>query len=431
MNRWIIKNGTIITDQHIKHVDILIENEKIIAVDIDITAEHAQIYDAKELLVFPGLIDPHVHLREPGGEHKEDVTTGTQAALAGGFTTVLAMPNTSPAITTPESLSQAIEKGDQKAVCDFGLFIGATHKNTEQAPLATQAVGLKMYMGSSTGDLLVADIGTQIKHFQTYPGVIAVHAEDEETVAYFEKLGQRRPPICASLAVSRVLILAKRYNTRLHICHVSTAQEITLIRDAKKRGVQVTCEVTPHHLFLDQTDESRLGALGRMNPPLRSQQDVAALWDHLDVFDCIATDHAPHTQEEKQAPTPPAGVPGLETALPLMLTHLLGNSDMQRQNSHAPQSLCEIARLMSTGPAQIYNLPDKGQIAAGYDADLTFVDPTIEWTVENQFLHTKCGWSPFAGQHVRGKVTQVFLRGQKVFDQEKIIASPGYGTWVK
>jgi dihydroorotase (multifunctional complex type) len=423
----LIKNGTLVTPQETAQEDVLIEGETIAAVGPKLgTPLNARVVDAKGLLVFPGLIDPHVHLREPGGEHKEDLGSGTRAALAGGFTTVLAMPNTSPPLIDCETLAQVRALAASKAVCDLGFFIGATADNAKQVAEVEGVVGLKLYMGSSTGSLLVADLAGQMAHFERYPQVVAVHAEDEEAVEYFRTRahfaarGQRRPPICASLAVSRALALAERFGTRLHICHVSTAYELALIRDAKARGVKVTCEVTPHHLFLTSEDEARLGTLGQMNPPLRAQKDVDALWENLDVVDCIATDHAPHTLEEKRGPTPPSGVPGLETALPLMLAAV----------QEGRLSLTEVARLMAQGPACVFGLDHKGSIAPGYDADLTLVDTQAEWVIGERPLQTKCGWSPFEGHRVKGSVKQVFLRGKEVYANGQVLEVPGYGRIV-
>ncbi|MDY6874623.1 MAG: dihydroorotase family protein [Chloroflexota bacterium] len=421
-NHVLIHNGTVVTPEAVERADVLIEGETIAAVGPALSVPaRARIVDADGRLVFPGLIDPHVHLREPGGEHKEDFGSGTRAALAGGFTTVLAMPNTQPPITDQETLARTLTLATSKAVCDFGLFVGATADNTTEVARLRDAVGLKLYMGSSTGSLLVADLAGQIAHFERYPGVIAIHAEDEETVAHFAEQdttqGQRRPPLCAVLAVARALVLAGHFQRRLHICHVTTEAELALIRDAKERDVPVTCEVTPHHLFLTTADKNRLGPLGRMNPPLRSREDVEALWANLDVVDSLATDHAPHTLEEKHSPTPPAGVPGLETALPLLLTAV-----------HAGKlSLHEIARLTSAGPAAVYGLPQKGHIAPGYDADLTLVNPDAEWIIGERPLFTRCGWSPFEGDKVKGRVERVFLRGQEVYAHDQVLAQPGYG----
>jgi dihydroorotase (multifunctional complex type) len=419
MQATLIRNGTLITPRDALKENVLIKGETIVAVGPALQiSPGARVVDAEGLLVFPGLIDPHVHLREPGGEHKEDFTTGTRAALAGGFTTVLAMPNTDPPLTNRETLAQARALAASKAVCDVGFFVGATADNAEQAAELDDAVGLKLYMGSSTGSLLVADLAGQMAHFERYPGVIAVHAEDEEAVAHFAARGQRRPPICAALAVSRALALAERCGTRLHVCHVTTAHELALIRDAKARGVSVTCEVTPHHLFLTVDDEARLGSLGQMNPPLRSQENTEALWENFDVIDCLATDHAPHTLEEKRGPTPPSGVPGLETALPLLLTAVHEGRTL---------GLGDIAVLMAEGPARIFDLAHKGRIAPGYDADLTLVDADAEWIVGERPLQTRCGWSPFEGRRVRGRVERVFLRGEEVYTDGKILAGPGFG----
>lgn len=422
MRELLIRNGSVVTPGEVTRADVLVDGETITVVEPGLSATpDAQVVDAEGLLVLPGLIDPHVHLREPGGEHKEDFATGTRAALAGGFTTVLAMPNTAPPIIDRRTLSQALDLAATKAVCDFGLFVGATASNAEHVAQLADAVGLKLYMGSSTGSLLVSDIGAQATHFERYPGVIGVHAEDEEAVAHFVKTGQRRPPLCAALAVARALTLAERFQSRLHVCHISTAQELALIRDAKARGAPVTCEVTPHHLFLTAQDEDRLGSLGRMNPPLRASEDVAALWAGLDTIDSIATDHAPHTMEEKRSATPPAGVPGLETALPLMLTAV---------HDGRLRSLCEIARLMAEGPARSFGLRRKGHISPGHDADVTLVDPDVEWTIGEEPLLTKCGWSPFAGHTVRGRVVGVYLRGEEVYARGEVLAQPGCGRRV-
>jgi dihydroorotase (multifunctional complex type) len=418
MHSLLIRGGTLVTPKSVAQADVLIKGETITAVGTSLSPPAgARTVDADGLLVFPGLIDPHVHLREPGGEHKEDFETGTRAALAGGFTTVLAMPNTSPPVTNQTTLNRALGLAASKAVCDFGLYIGATATNAEEVADLDHAVALKLFMGSSTGSLLLAELTGQLAHFQRYGGVIAVHAEDEEAVAHFAARGQRRPPLCAALAVARALALAERFRRRLHICHVSTAQELALIHDAKARGVPVTCEVAPHHLFLTAADEDRLDSLGRMNPPLRAKEDVESLWAGLDIVDCLATDHAPHTLEEKRGPTPPAGVPGLETTLPLLLT-AVGESRIE---------LPEVARLMAEGPAQVFGLAGKGRIDVGYDADLALVDADAQWAIGEQPFFTKCGWSPFEGRRVKGCVESVFVRGCQVYDRGEILVPAGYG----
>jgi len=423
MTQQVLLRGANVASTHgVEPLDILIESERIAAVAPRLadSAPQAEVIDLTGLTVLPGLIDAHVHLREPGGEHKEDFDSGTRAALAGGVTTVLAMPNTSPPITNCDTFEQANRLAAAKAVCDYGLYIGATADNAaEAASLADRAAGLKMYVGSSTGSLLVDHFAAQIAHFEGYPAdrVIAVHAEDEAAVRYYATRGQRRPPICAALSVAYLLALAEQTGRRLHICHVSTRAELDLIREAKARGVPVTCEATPHHLFLTLEAEARIGALAVCNPPLREQADVDALWANLDVLDIVATDHAPHTLDEKRGDQPPSGMPGLETMLPLLLTAV----------HEGRLTLPDVVRLTATRLAEIFGLGRKGRIEPGCDADLTVVDLSARWTLGDAPLYTRCGWTPFAGREVRGRVERVYLRGRQVFDGERVLAGPGTG----
>jgi dihydroorotase (multifunctional complex type) len=417
--------GDVVTADGVAKQDILIEGERILAVGPRVADGIPRLnrVDVKGLTIFPGLIDVHVHLREPGGEQKETLYTGTCAALAGGVTTVLAMPNTTPSVTHRDTLNYVLSRAAESAVCDYGFYIGGTPDNPREAAALTQAIGLKLYIGSSTGSLLVRDLPAQIEHFRRYPQqkIIAVHAEDEAAVQYFAAQGERRPPICAALATAHVLALAEHLGRRLHICHVSTGYELSLIREARTRGLNVTCEVSPHHLFMSMVDEQRLGALAQVNPPLRSQEDVDALWAQADVIDMIATDHAPHTFAEKNSATPPSGMPGLETMLPLLLTA-----------AHASRlRLPDIARWTSTRPAEVFGLVNKGRIAIGYHADLALVDLDQTWGIQNDSLYTRCGWSPFAGRTVRGRVKQVYLRGQQVFAEGHVLAQAGDGRPVE
>lgn len=421
----ILKGGMVVSPQAVETKDILIEGSRITAVGhtLEVQAPQAESISVAGLTVFPGLIDAHVHLREPGGEHKEDFHSGTSAALAGGVTTVLAMPNTNPPIVDQGSLNKALSLARSKAVSDFGLFIGGTPDNAIEAAELSDAVGLKLYVGSSTGNLLVDQLPAQIAHFEQYPHdrIIAVHAEDEAAVQYFAARGQRRPPICAALATAHVLTLAEQFNKHIHICHVSTAYELDLIKMARERGLDVTCEVAPHHLYLSTEDEIKLKALGKVNPPLRDPNEIDKVWERLSVVDMIATDHAPHTLNEKASDNPPSGMPGLETMLPLLLKAV----------SDGRMTLPDIARMAAQRPADVFGLVNKGQIAPGYDADLTLVDLEAHWTVENSHLFTRCGWSPFEGWEMRGQIRQVYLRGQKVFENGRVLASAGYGQQVQ
>jgi len=424
MRLILIRNVQAVSPVGLEETDILIADETFAAIGRNLRRPiAAEVVEAKGLLALPGLIDVHAHLREPGGEHKEDFYTGTQAALAGGVTTVLAMPNTQPPITDEASLKAALDLAAKKALCDFGVFLGATPNNHTTARYIQDAVGLKMYMGSSTGSLLVDRFEDQYAHLAAYPQgrVVAVHAENEEAVQYFAQRKQRRPPLCADLETSRAILIAQSVGRSVHICHLSTAQEIQMVKEARQRNVKVTCEVTPHHLFLSSGIESHLGALGQMNPPLRSQADVAALWDNLQFVDAIATDHAPHTLEEKNSPTPPSGVPGLETMLPLLLTAV-----QQKQ-----LSLAELVRLTATSPARLFCLDRKGSIAPGYDADLVLVNLETQWTLSSSNLLTRCGWTPFEGWRVRGKVEQVYVRGRLAFANGQVLAKRGAGRQVQ
>ncbi len=426
MSPILIKGGTIVGPEAAIAGDVLLEGETIARVAPNIHTGDALVVDARGLIVLPGLIDPHVHLRDPGATHKEDFASGTRAALAGGITTVLVMPNDVPPTTTSKTLNRKRSTARRKAVADYGFFLGATQDNVEEISRVEGIVGLKIFLGSSTGDLLVPDMRSLLRHFEAFPRdkVIAIHAEDEEALDYFRQTqaqegaphSRSRPPLCAALAVSRALALARHAQQRLHICHVSTAWELALIREARRQGVQVTCEVTPHHLFLSQEDESRLGPAGKMNPPLRAPRDVEALWKSLDRIDAIASDHAPHTWEEKLGADGLSGVPGLEITLPMLMT-AVAQSRLQ---------LTDVARLTAYNPARIFGLKGKGGISEGHSADLTLVDPNAERVLAPPFT-TRCNWSPFSGTRVRGQVERVFLRGREVFAEGRILVEGGFG----
>ena len=348
-------------------------------------------------LRLPGLVDVHVHLREPGQTQKEDFASGTAAALAGGFTTVLAMPNTQPPITTPERLALARQAAQAGARCDVGLFAGAGTDNASLLPaMAAHSCGLKIYLDATFGPLRVNDLPTLAAHFDAWPGPgpIAVHAEENSV----------------PLALGMVAVSGKR----VHFCHVSRRAELALIGRAKERGLPVTCEAAPHHLFLTGEDAAQLGAYGQMRPPLQSEDDRAGLWEMLDYVDCIATDHAPHTREEKAAGNPPPGVPGLETALPLMLTAV----------HEGRLTLPRLIELMSSAPRRIFGLP-----AAEPDTFVE-VDPEATWQFPQNGWHTRADWSPFAGREVHGRVMRVCLRGRDVFLDGKLNAEPGTGRVV-
>lgn len=348
-------------------------------------------------VTLPGLVDVHTHLRVPGGEHKEDFASGTAAALAGGITTVLAMPNTTPPLTTPPVLEETLGKAQQSIYCDVGLYAGASPEQIQNlSNLSRYTVALKIYLNDTFGPLRVEDLPTLMACFRTWPRskLIAMHAEGQ------------------SVAVG--IGLAAAYQRPVHFCHISRQEEIELIAAAKQQGLPVTCEVTPHHLFLMEADAVRLGSLGDMRPKLATSHDVSALWAHLNTtIDCIATDHAPHTLAEKQSAHPPPGVPGLETSLLLMLTAV----------KEKRLTLERLIELMSTNPRRIFNLPPQ----PGSEVE---VDLDAEFTLSDQALHTKCGWTPFSGLKVSGRVKRVTLRGVEVFNDGKITAPPGSGKFI-
>jgi len=420
----LIRNGHIGTLHGLAKADILIRGERIAAVEAGLTSPPGTaLVEAKGKVILPGLIDAHVHLGDTGGGFKEDFYPETCAALAGGVTTALVMPDLRPPLIDASSLAHALARAAQTSVCDHGLFLGATRGNLAVAARVKNAVGVKLYMGSRAGAPVVGDFASQFELFKAYPPsrVIALHAEDDAALQFFARQGKRCPPLCVELAVQRALAIAADLKRRIHICHISTARELALVQDAKKRGVPVTCEVAPHHLFLSTGVEKHLGPRGRMHPPLRPDQDVRALWGGLGSIDVVATDHTPRALNEKSGDSPSLGVPGLETMLPLLLTAV-----HEQQLSYG-----DLVRLTAAGPAKVFDLADKGRIQEGAHADLVIVDPNVQWKIDGAKLRTGGGWTPFEGWQVRGRVEQVYLRGRPVYGGERVLVEPGYGQRVK
>lgn len=350
------------------------------------------------MIRLPGLIDPHVHLRDPGETHKEDFDSGTAAALAGGFTAVLAMPNTRPPLTDQAALGATQQAARSRARCDYGLFAGAGADNfTSVAALAPATVGLKLYLDHTFGLLRLDDQETVHRHVAAWPAdrPIAAHAEGR------------------SLALA--LLLGHLAGRPIHICHVSRRDEILLIRSAKEKGVAVTCEVTPHHLFLTE-DDIRVIGLKRagVRPPLATAGDRHALWDNLAVIDCFATDHAPHTAAEKDGEQPPPGFPGLETALAILWEAV----------HEGRLSTEELVLRMHTNPGRIYGLPEQAETWIE-------VDPQSAWDVHAADLNSRCRWTPFEGMRLRARVRRVTLRGRPALEDGRVLAEPGTGRNVR
>src|SRR6266498_4635816 len=359
------------------------------------------------MLKLPGLIDPHVHLREPGATYKEDFDSGTCAALAGGITMVLAMPNTKPPIFDPDTLDLVLNAAKQKARCDYAQFVGAGPDNADKvAALADKAAALKMYLDMTFGQLRLDDMTLWMPHFEKYPKQypIVVHAE--------------------SRSMAAAILFAAIYDRPVHIAHISLKEEVLLIKAAKEKGIKVTCEVCPHHLFLiadsPLPEGEGVGVGVRVNgrrevrPRLATKTDVDALWENLDVIDCFATDHAPHTLAEKDSDNPPPGFPGLETALPLLLTAV----DQQRL------TLENLIQKMYVNPKKIFHLLD--QLETWIE-----VDESTEYEIHAADQYTRCGWTPFEGWKVKGKVRKVILRGKTAFEDGKVLVKPGYGENIR
>ncbi|KAJ8377767.1 hypothetical protein AAFF_G00253830 [Aldrovandia affinis] len=359
---------------------------------------HVDCMTSQKLIRLPGLIDVHVHLREPGATHKEDFSSGTAAALAGGVTMVCAMPNTAPAIVDPSTLAMVQKLAKAGCRCDYALFVGASSDNAAILPsIASQAVGMKMYLNDTYSTLKMNNITVWMEHFEKWPKhlPIVVHAEGH--------------------TVAAILMVAQLYQRGVHICHVAKKEEIMIIRAAKQRGIQVTCEVAPHHLFLCDENVPIIGS-GRaeVRPMLGTREDMEALWENLDIIDCFATDHAPHSVEEKNSEKPPPGYPGLETILPLLLTAV----------SEGRLTIDDIIKRLYENPRKIFSLPAQ-------ENTYVEVDLEQEWTIPKHMQFTKSKWTPFEGMKVKGKVRRVVLRGEVAYIDGQVLVPPGYGEDVK
>lgn len=428
----LLKHGVVVTARGRAVQDVLIRDGRIERVAQDIEGANVEVIDCTGRFILPGVIDSHVHFRTPGAEHKEDWTTATHAAFAGGVTSVFDMPNNDPAITTVDRLNEKrrfIEKGPH---VNYDLYMGATldHSNGQtniDEFLASDAIALKVYMGSSTGNLLV-DAPEALEDIFERCGkanrLVCVHAEDEalirEHTLRYE--GQEDPRIhprirdeeVAHSAVKRALHWAKKYNTRLHICHLSSRAELEEFE--KFRSERITCEVTPHHLFMDASALATQGNFAKMNPPLRSLEDGQALLAGIrsGVVTAVATDHAPHTREEKEQPysKAPSGIPGLETMLPLLLD-AVNRGDL---------ALEDVVRVTSEGPARVFGVTSG--VEEGLMANVVIVDMALTQKVRAGgpgARYTKCGWTAFEGRLLQGWPVTTILNGKVAMQAGEII----------
>ena len=424
----IIRQATIVRPEGQFKADVGIEDGKISAIgELDGATGRAET-DARGMLLLPGFVDTHVHFRCPGHPAKEDWHSGSKAAAAGGVTSVCDMPNTSPPTVSRKEWLQKDELAARQSIVDYGIWAGAAAGNAEEIGELIRerlACGVKVFMGATTGPLLVDD-KTLAAHFQITPGVMGVHAEDETLLNHFRERGRGqttpdhsvlRPPEAAVEAVRRLIELCETWPREVHICHLSTAAELELLR-ARKQRLPITVEVCTHHLWLSTKDA--LGNWMKCNPPIRDEADRLAMWEALEAeVDSLASDHAPHTRAEKERGywEAPSGIPGVETTLPLMLRGVWeGRLSLQR-----------LVALGAQRPAEIFGLEGKGRVEVGKDADLVLVEPGTMRVLEEADLHTRVGWSPFTGWKMASAPREVWVRGRTVAKEGKIVAEAGSG----
>ncbi|MFG0297688.1 MAG: dihydroorotase [Maioricimonas sp. JB045] len=422
--RTLIRNAKCVLPDGVQQVDVLIEDSTIIGIDPPATAAADETVDASGLHLIPGVIDDQVHFRDPGLEHKEDLHTGSLACAKGGVTTFLEMPNTKPATITPEALDAKLQRAADRCVVNYGFYIGATPDNVETLQAVTRTPGIKIFIGSSTGNLLVDEQEALERIFAETTLPVCAHCEDEATVrANAERLAggsshhdhsRIRDHQAALIATRRAIDLAVRHNHRFHVLHVSTADEVELLRE--NHGL-ITAEACPHHLLFNVDDYDRLGSLVQMNPSIKTREDNEALWQGLldGRLQVIATDHAPHTLEEKQQPYPqsPSGLPAVENSLALMLNAV----------NEGRCTLENVVSWMCDAPARVWDIVGKGRIVEGYDADLVLVDLSRQATIRNAEQVTKCGWSPWDGVTLTGWPVRTWVMGQTVFADGQLDAS--------
>ncbi|MBP72138.1 MAG: dihydroorotase [Euryarchaeota archaeon] len=436
----LIQNATLVLPNRLVDGDLRVSNGSISIIaaggGLDPLIDE-NVIDATGLHLLPGAIDPHVHFREPGHADKEDLESGSRAAAAGGVTSFLDMPNNSPNTINRHTLERKIALASTKSVTHHGFFIGATKDNISdlQSVEGMDGVcGIKVFMGSSTGDLLVHEQEHLENIFANTGGIIATHAEDESRLQQRNAAFSNRTDIsshaecrdveCAFLATKRASALAKDHQHRLHIVHLTSGKEADWLH--KNKGDLITTEVCTQHLTFDQDDVERLGERLLMNPPIRYSEDREALWSRLKdgTIDCVVTDHAPHTLEAKSVgfPDAPAGMPGVESSLPLMLTHAMDGKC----------SVSDVVRWMCEGPAKVYDIQNKGSLVEGYDGDLALVDLETSQTITDSDTWTRVGWTPYDGMELVGWPRYTIVDGEVVHKREvggelrgTPVASPG------
>ena len=424
----ILRGGRVATPNGLEDINIAVKDGRIAALG-HISGDAAEVLDIAGLTVLPGVIDSQVHFREPGLEHKEDLESGTRAAALGGVTAIFEMPNTSPSTLSEADLADKLERAKGRAWVDHAFFMGASEENAhelDKLELLPGCSGVKIFMGSSTGSLLVEDDEALLEVLRHGRRRVSIHAEDEARLRERLALVRDGAPVAmhpewrdvetACLATKRILGLARKAGRRIHVLHISTAEEVPLLAAAKDIA---TMEATPQHLTLAAPDcYEELGSYAQMNPPIREARHREGLWQAVQagVVDVIGSDHAPHTAEEKARdyPRSPSGMPGVQTLLPLLLNHMAeGRLSLQR-----------LIDLTSAGAQRIFGISGKGRIALGYDADFTLVDLGARREITGDWLASKCGWSPFEGMTVKGWPMMTVIRGNLVMRDGELLANP-------
>ena len=426
MSQTIIKNAKIVNEGKIIEGDVLIKGQFIDRIDIDISIENAKVIDAQGKFLIPGAIDDQVHFREPGLTHKGDIYTESRAAVAGGITSFMEMPNTVPNALTQELLEDKYQIAKQNSLANYSFFMGASNDNLEEVLKTdkSKVCGIKIFMGSSTGNMLVDNEQTLTNIFSNAELIIATHCEDEETVQrnlkiYQEKYGsnipfEKHPEIRSEeacyLSSSFAIGLAKKHDARLHILHISTAKELELFDNSLElRNKKITAEACIHHLWFSQEDYKTKGGWIKWNPAVKQATDRDAIFKAVldNKIDVIATDHAPHSLEEKQNDymNCPSGGPLVQHAIPAMMEYFhQGKIPIER-----------MVEKMSHNPAILFEIEKRGYIREGYFADLVLIDPDCKWKVSKNNILYKCGWSPFEGEWFQSKVTDTIISGHHAY----------------
>ncbi len=425
----ILKGGSVATPAGLETTDIGVQGGWIARIGPLDAAHAGRTVDCRGLTILPGVIDSQVHFREPGLEHKEDLSTGSLAAVMGGITGVFEMPNTKPSTASAEALADKVQRAHGRMWCDHAFYMGATAENADdlaELERVPGCCGVKLFMGASTGDLLVWDDATIARVFRAGHRRVAIHAEDEQRMRERRHLAENggharfhpvwRDDESALLATRRAVALAMETRRRVHILHITTPAELEFLSQHKDIA---SCEVLPQHLTLAAPDcYDRLGAYAQMNPPIRSAEHRDGLWFWLNqgVVDVIGSDHAPHTRAEKDQPYPasPSGLTGVQTLLPLMLDHV----------ANGRLSLQRLIDLTSAGVARLFNLVGKGRLAVGYDADFSVVDLKKPWTIRHAQQASRAGWTPFDGMSITGKPVGTIIRGHVVMWEDTVEGTP-------